>query len=410
MRRLPLHPACLSIPRGTVAVWLIISLLSASSALGQSHFIDAGVVSEVVVEDPSSSAPQSVAVKSCVGNNTICVDPQDEIWLVSAHQAQCKGCCVAARGKQPASIEFETQQLVGSQWQPQSFSDLAISHQSDPGHVTVMVFHGNNTNNEWALTRGMQFYDQIYGQNPDGRTPVRLVIVAWESEKVLPRPCPDYKLKSARAAALGADVGALLGDLGGSRPVLVGYSLGCQIVLSTLTELAASECQTSIQCQHGFHVAVIAPALEGDFACGDLATIGSNPLIDDAQIFVNRNDRVALAARLINRKRCEDRSVEPSLVGLADKGRLDSCRFQLHDVTREVRNRHSLVNYIQSATVRHHIRQATAKAAAENLSQFVELDGDLPAEESTVTSVNADSVSTAAIDAAAESSASEIQR
>ena len=385
MRRPYSYSACYALPWKTLVLWMVISALTAGltagSALAQQSNIDFGVIHERVPVAVSSGARQSVAVKNLLGSESISVDPKDEIWIVSAHQVCKLGCLKARCNKQTSPIEFETKRLACNQWQTQELSDLAYCHQSDLGHVTIMLVHGNNTNEDWALTRGMQFYDRIFGQCPDGRVPVRLVILAWESEKVLPRPCPDYKLKSARAVALGASMAALLNDLGGDRPVLVGYSLGAQVVLSTLTEMAASENVESCKSRPQFHVAVIAPALEAGFACGDLAKIGCNPLIDDAQIFVNRRDRVVKSAQVLNRKRCEDRSAEPSLIGMADMGQLDSNRFRLHDVTREVRNRHSLINYIQSTKLRQQIRRVIANAAAEHLSPLVEVNGEQAAEE-----------------------------
>ena len=141
-----------------------------------------------------------------------------------------------------------------------------------------------------------------------------------------------------------------------------------------MTEMASRESENSIGCQQGFQLALVAPALNADFACGDLASIGSNPLIDRAEIFVNRNDRVLRAARLLNRKRCDDPTIEPSLIGLVDKGRVDLNRFQLHDVTREVRNRHSLVNYIESSNLQCRIRQIVSDVAPEHLNQIVETE------------------------------------
>ena len=77
----------------------------------------------------------------------------------------------------------------------------------------------------------------------------------------------------------------------------------------------------------------------------------------------------------------------------------------MHDVTREVRNRHSLVNYIQSATIKHHIRRAVAKAAAENLTQFAEVNSDSSINAAAATIVDAESDT-----AAADSSAPPIKR
>lgn len=362
-----------------IGVLVIVCALNAASAFAQHDFVDASVVFEnsVAVCD-SLAEPQPVAVKSFVGTETICVAPQDEVWVVTAQ----RGC-----GRCSSVPSFEAERLVGGQWQPNSLSELASCHQSDPDHVTVMIVHGNNTNNDWALTRGMQFYDRMFGRKPNGRQAVRLVILAWESEKVLPRPCPDYQLKARRAVVVGSGVASLLNDLGGTRPILVGYSLGAQVVLSALTEMAACDAPDLVGCQQGFEVALIAPALEADFACGDLALISHNHLITETEIFINRSDRVLLAARFLNRKRCEDRSIEPSLLGMAEQGYLDPNRFHLHDVTREVRNRHSLVNYIESSTIQCRICQIVAASADQRMAQGIERVVEVPRQPESVAEV-----------------------
>ena len=375
MRRLFSNPAFRAPPWQTLVVCLVCCAINAGLAFGQQEIDDALESQNHVEVVVPSNTQQSVTVRKSVGTESISIDARDEIWVLSAHQAQKLDGCNARCDSYGSEIEFETQRLDCSQWQPQSLSDLAFAHQSDPDHVTIMLVHGNNTDNDWALTRGMQFYDRIFGKCLNGRPPVRLIILAWESQKVLPRPCLDYKLKSTRAVSLGSHIGWLLNELGGNRPVLVGYSLGAQVVLSTLAHLESCGSFASCELQNGFHVAFIAPALEADFACGELAAINNNHLIADAQIFANRHDRVVLASQLLSRHRCDDRSVEPSLVGLADKGRLDASRFQLHDVTREVRNRHSLGNYIESRTVQRCVLRVVTNAKLEHANQIVEFSG-----------------------------------
>lgn len=342
-----------------ITLMLAVSLLAlqhgfcSDAAVAKQELVESQAIPECV-ECIGGSESQSVAVKSCLGTETLCVQSQDEIWVVSTRQGSGQNC---------ADTELHTQQLICNQWQNANLDDLATCHQSDPDHITVIMVHGNNTNDEWALTRGMQFYDRMFGRAACDRPAVRLVILAWESDQELPRPGPDYKLKSARAVALGSSVGSLLDVLGGDRPVLVGYSLGVQVVLSTLTHQANGIKDQANCCVSGYQVGLIAPALDASYACNDLKMIPANPLIQRAEIFVNRHDRVLLAARILNRKRCDDRCAEPSLVGLSDKGRLDSNRFRLDDVTQEVRNRHSLVNYIQSSTVQRRVRQLVLNAA-----------------------------------------------
>ncbi len=337
--------------------WVVVAavlLVAADSVLaaGEIPICSASDVQASVDSTVTESGLQSVTVKTCFGTQTICVAAQDEIWVVSA-EPSCVGCGQAS--------SFKTEHLVGSQWRNENLADLSICHRQDPDHITVVVVHGNNTDHDWALTRGMQFYDRMFGEAPCNRPSIRLVIFAWDSEKVLARPGPDYKIKADRAVALGTGVVDLLDELGGRRPVMVGYSLGVQVVLSTLTELVDRAAGDSAQLEPRFHIALIAPALQSDFACNQLQSLTCNPLIHDAELFINRHDRVLLAARLLNRSKCENSDVEPSLAGLADQGCLDS-RFRLNDVTAEVRNRHSLVNYIQSSTLQCGIRKLVADA------------------------------------------------
>ena len=310
----------------TVAV---ISSEKAVIAIAQEVLVEPAVVTDYVPAESVTSisqARQSVAVKTCVGTDTICVEPRDEVWIVSTRQSDLNRCdqCRDDAG-------FETTRLIHNDWCSREFSDLATCHQQDPEHVTVIIVHGNNTNEDWAVTRGMQFYEMMFGRVPCNRPPIRFVILEWESEKALHRPAPDYRLKSVRAVALAPRIGSMLNLLGGERPLLVGYSLGAQVVLSTLADLAANEgCADSIAngVEQGFHVALIAPALDANFACRQLAEVRNNPLIRDAELFVNRNDRAVRASLFINRKRCDDRCVETSLIRLADQGCLDA-RFKI---------------------------------------------------------------------------------
>ena len=373
MRQRLVLSICLLISLPKVAAIVVVGLLTASTAFARQDVTQQDVIETIASckcesADSDVAASQSVQVKNCVGFQTICVAPQDEVWLVPVRQ-QC--------GLNGTATKFYPRQLINSQWQTKSVAELAACHQSDPDHMTIIVIHGNNTPERWALTRGMQFYERVFGQAPHNRPAIRMVLLAWESEKVLPRPAPDYQLKSARAAALGPGVGSFLNELGGSRPVLVGYSLGVQVVLSTLSNLAACEGADLSECAAGFEVAMIAPALDADFACRGLEAIPHNPLIEDAEIFLNRHDRVARAARVLNRKQCADRTVESSVSELANRGRFDA-RFQVHDVTREVSSRHSLVNYVRSTTMQCRIREMVARAASQRMGVVAEVSGAEP--------------------------------
>jgi hypothetical protein len=326
--------------------------------------------------DDACSMSQQVVIKTCLGEETISVLPRDEVWLVSVRQDCCgtKGCddCQST-----ARYDFEAQRLIKGQWVPADLAGLVANHQSSDGLQTVVMVHGNNTDRRWAITRGMQFYDRLIGRVTACRPSVRMVILDWDSEQVCLRPLQDFKLKAARAAALGLPVAFLLEELDGPRPLLAGYSLGVQVILATVDRLSENA-NRSCHCG-GYRMALIAPALDPDYACNDLAVIEQNSLIAEAELFCNTGDRLVRVSELISRKQNVDAAVEPSISRLFRSGSLDSTRFQRYDVAREVRNRHSLINYLASPKLKCKmldLLRATASdnAIVESSKSFVEND------------------------------------
>lgn len=311
---------------------------------------------------------QSIVVKSdgCHKSETVCVLPQDEIWIVRIEpcqeisNAQARDCAPSIRCPSKSCVlppfAFVVRQLIESQWQASDLDQLRAAHQNDLSRTSILMAHGNNTDESWAITRGTQFYKYILYPEGQCRAPVRFIILDWPSDQMLKRLLMDYKFKSRLSVELGADVATLLSELGGRKPLLVGYSLGAQLMLSAIQNISAGgamSCDFGCEClaDEGYQVALIAPALNGEFARRYLTGICCDPLVERAIVFENRRDRLVRASRLVAWRMTGRDANTTSFWELEQEGKLAGTRFEFCDITDEVRPRHSLVNYDKSTSV-----------------------------------------------------------
>ena len=106
--------------------------------------------------------------KSRIGFRKVHVRAQDEIWLVSARNGE--------------QCELTSRKLVNGQWVAASMAELAQSHAMDKQKTSLVYVHGNRTDEVFARSRGLQFYENLFnGQMCSG--PIRFVIFAWHSER-----------------------------------------------------------------------------------------------------------------------------------------------------------------------------------------------------------------------------------
>ena len=346
-----------------------------------------GLPADELTLRPTTLVQQSITVNAdgCHPAETICILPQDEVWIVriSACDGSCnsgntstgiqiagqRGCskntCSAKSGL-PSSFSYDVRQLVDSCWQDADLQGLYDYNLADPSHVTMVLTHGNNTNESWAITRGMQFYKYILYSTAACRPPIRLILLDWPSDRILTRPLPDYKIKSRLAVELGPHVATLLEPFGDRKPLLVGYSLGAQVLFSALSN-CTSNCRASTSqpidlatnastdaccASQGYRMEVIAPALDGKFACSCLTSLCCDPVIRRAVVFENGRDRVVRSSRFVARRACDTCFAATSFWDLRRKGLLEGSPFEFQDITREVRPRHALINYAKSPTIK----------------------------------------------------------
>ena len=205
--------------------------------------------------------------------------PGDEIWLVSSRAS-------ANRSSDPAKLEWS--RLVDGQLKPKQFADFKTSHDSDPCTRTVVYTHGNLTNSNWAINGGLTLYQNVF-QNRTNQTPVRYLIWSWRSEREYRLIGKDANMKSRRAVEEGTAMRAMLDQLQGPRPILLGYSFGGQVIVSAL------QSPTHLSTAEPFYVSLIVPGFNRDFIHCELDRDALQMNTKRMRAFVNEKDRVIWA-------------------------------------------------------------------------------------------------------------------
>ena len=316
----------------------------ASPALGQLPQLSADSVSPVQTTIAPSSklesaAGQWITVRSKLRTERIFVQPQDEIWIVSARQNQLD----------PNDLSrLNVSKLSHSQFQPSQLSELTHAHQTDRSRKTIMFTHGNRTNYSWAISRGMLVYRNLFS-TCSARAPIRMVIFAWESERETPLPIVDYRIKAKKSVCLGTTFGLLLNQFQNRDLMLVGYSLGAQLIMSGL------ESEHQPASNERYEISLIAPAFDCDWLASRATAPPTTAKANRATVFVNRNDRVIKVANRVCQR--EYPSVNLSLQEIAATRRLPVARVDFVDLTSESSKVHSIVRYTKSPSLRNGIYQ-----------------------------------------------------
>ena len=272
---------------------------------------------------------QTIRTRNGITCLKVHIRPQDEIWLVSARQdAQC---------------DLTAQKLIDGQWVAASMAELTQAHVEDQQKTSLVYVHGNRTNEVYARSRGLQFYENIFNDQLCSG-PVRFVIFAWRSEREKVGPAIDFRIKLDRSVALGPTFAGFVDQFEDRRLILAGFSLGGQIVLSSLVQL---ECQAANDPEPKFgkyRVALVTPALKASDALNSVASLPSNPLVTETVVFINQRDIAIRAASLATRKTGRDPAV--TLEQVAQQPADSSTNsVVIEDITLNVSRLHSISRY-----------------------------------------------------------------
>ena len=274
---------------------------------------------------------QTVRTRRGVGFRSVNVRAQDEIWLVSA--------------RQQSPCELTLQRLIDDQWVPACMADLTEAHAVDQQRSSVVYVHGNRTDDEYARSRGLQFYENVFNEE-SWTGPVRFVIFAWRSEREKIRPTVDFNVKLDRSVELGSTFANFLDQFQDRRIVLVGFSLGGQVVLSGLVQLPSQAASDKVG---KFQVALVTPALKAADASNSVASLPLNPTAAKTVVFVNRKDNAIRAAMLV----AKATSTHP-VVTLEQIARRPTCEMVnpvfIEDITEQTTGCHSITKYSARST------------------------------------------------------------
>lgn len=264
--------------------------------------------------------------------------PGDQLWVINSRELATSGGCG----------ELRVGQYSGCGYQLSCLDALREEIDAHPDLPTMVYVHGNFTDLGWSLQRGCEVYGRLF-RECHCRAPVRFIIWSWKTERESGPVC-DFDIKLARSVEEGERLWSVLNQLPLQRPAVVGYSLGCQVILSALTQPAGGVATP-------WQVVLMAPALECHFAprlCDYPLTEAS---VAGMTVLTNSRDRALKYSRL----RCLalDCQGEPldqySVLPLLGHGGLVPCEIE---ISREVGGRHAISRYYSSPTMVRTIRSA----------------------------------------------------
>ena len=282
---------------------------------------------------------QRVSVKKSVlgCNEEISILPKDEVWMINARD------CV--QGEADLSMLSVTQ-VVDSDMVEKDLSQLTAAHSSGDDLATVLYVHGNMTDKEFAFARGLQVYRNAFAKKADQRVGVRFVIWAWKSEQEKTRLYPDFKIKSDRSVLVGENFAATLNQFGDRNVIVIGFSLGVQVVLSGLDSASLDPRPND---PFRYEVAMVAPAINARFVADHSLQAGWDSPVQQTFVITNRKDRSIQVAQAIIRRKNPTR--EATIPGLSDAGMLNVGLVTPVDISDEAGRCHSIERYTRSDTL-----------------------------------------------------------
>lgn len=314
-------------------VVVVVSMLGSEEVTGQvSQLAD-----DLQALRPNLLTTDQLNCRAIEATEATCVRECDQVWLVSSRKVvnYCMDTC-----------QLEAIQLADCHWQASSIDAFQNEHRSNETLRTVFYVHGNMTDFNWSIVRGLKVYENMIGSQPDA-PPVRFVIWSWPSERQTV-PVRDALVKARKAVCVGYSLRSLLNSLEGPCPALIGYSFGAQVVMSALQSPIHEDRQGPYQ------VTLIAPAFDRDFIhCEiDSCRVAANTASMNA--FVDSKDRVIRANNHLARKKYRRSGKCDHLVS----SKLNGCCDFLHefDIT-DCQPKHSIILYSEHPSIVDGVKQ-----------------------------------------------------
>ena len=173
-------------------------------------------------------------IKNAYVTRIQCVRESDEVWLVKIDDNN--GCPDPSQLTVKQQLNSLQQELEPTQcgWGDRQLNDLTQAHLADSGIQTVIFIHGWRATECSALRQANQVYAAMK-RSPD-LPPIRFVYLVWKAEKSERRLKADYLQKSEYSKIVGRCLLPIMEQFQNRDIVLLGHSLGAQVILSFLTQ------------------------------------------------------------------------------------------------------------------------------------------------------------------------------
>ncbi|MEZ6094887.1 MAG: hypothetical protein R3C03_11750 [Pirellulaceae bacterium] len=272
-------------------------------------------------------------------DNHICLCPGDQIWIVSTREME--PCCEIA-GK------FQVAFFNGCEYQTSSIDELTNDLAQHPELQNVVHLHGDFTDLRWAISRGEQVYLNSIAGNCC-RQPVRMIIWAWKSERVAV-PFRDFRVKTDWSHFEGVRFAEFMSQTNLSTGIMIGYSMGAQIALRAIDEIASTSGQSSneLSVTGKWRLILPAPALAPQFSPQYCFGTEWDSIVDEIAILSNSKDRALRFAKRSNRRT----GLLPAIDQYSLPCSLPISGDRVYSVGAEceVGGKHSIVQYSKSST------------------------------------------------------------
>ena len=317
--------------------------------------------SEVVEVVDANVCQQELLIKNPCHNRDerFIIREGDEVWFVDAR--------ALINGERDLE-RLKVFQFTDGQRTPRLLSELVEAHGNHTEGATVLYVHGNQTDEEYATLRGFQVYRNTLTNPTTPRVPVRFVIWAWRSEQEKVRLYPDFLIKSQRSITVGETFAATLNEFPDRNVVVLGYSLGVQVLLSAFDSPCLMR-RTNDSTR--YEAIFVAPAINPKFVADHslMRNNQSQSIIKNSFVFTNRKDRAIRAAQSIIRR--ERPGEATTITGLAQAGGLDVGHLTEVDVSDEAGRLHNIRRYSMSEKLQRVVIQSVNRSAANRMQNCV---------------------------------------
>jgi hypothetical protein len=279
--------------------------------------------------------------------------PDNQFWLVSTRHL-------------PHDRAPRPDELQPHVWRQDQRSGLRTStldelfDANDPRLATTVLVHGNDTDHELAIAKGLKVYQELGGKAPG--SPLRLIVWSWPSDHIPGSIRRDVRIKARRAEIDAHYLAAFVERLDGRSASLVGYSFGARTITGALHLLGGGRLDgRALPAQQAespprLRAILLAAAVDDDWLLPGRPHGRALNAVEQFAVLVNPDDRVLRFYRFLSPGGdCQALGTS----GFKDTAQLgdDKQKVVQINVAGAVGNKHGWTTYIAAPTVVGHVKR-----------------------------------------------------